>query len=241
MKKMVSLVIVLFANYNICFGQKATNYASGIEGTKVLIKNFYRSPPDCGFLKNISIYEAEVIDSLSILQGKKILICVQCKGETYPMVRGNRFIVNLSSGYVEPNGAYNFTDYTDEELKGIKKYNILSLQEYSSTQPDSVDVFFIGNIPGEKFKVFWDGKLLTTIKGNRSYKYRFKIPRDSMWQDKDYTNKFSVYRKPTLGLRYREVGTFNPNYEPKKYLVIWRNPKLKNRAAIQTNWSNREP
>jgi hypothetical protein len=58
---------------------------------------------------------------------------------------------------------------------------------------------------------------------------------------KSYTNKFLVYRKSPLGLAYKEIGTFNPNYEQKKYLIIWRNAKLKNRAAIETHWSDQEP
>jgi hypothetical protein len=29
-----------------------------------------------------------------------------------------------------------------------------------ATQQDSIDVFFIGDDPGERYKVFWDGKLM---------------------------------------------------------------------------------
>jgi hypothetical protein len=122
----------------------------------------------------------------------------------------------------------------------VLAFGVLQAQP-SLAQQDSVDVFFIGNTPGEKFKVFWDGKLLLAFKGNKSYKHEFKVPREDMWKVKGYTNKFSVYRKPSFGIRYKEIGTFNPNYDSKKYLVIWRNPKLKNRAAIQTSWSDKEP
>ena len=94
-------------------------------------------------------------------------------------------------------------------------------------QQDSVDVFFIGNTTGEKFKIFWDGKLILTFKGSKSYKYNFKVPREEAWVNKRYTGKFLVYRKSAFGLSYKEIGAFNPGYEPHKYLVIWRNPRLK--------------
>jgi hypothetical protein len=108
-------------------------------------------------------------------------------------------------------------------------------------QEDSIKVFFIGNYPGEKFRVFWEGKLILEFKGDRSYKYTFQVPRDASWIKKGYTNKFVIYRRAAWGFAYKELGGFNPGYEPKKYLIIWRNPRLKNRAAIQTRWSDKEP
>ena len=117
----------------------------------------------------------------------------------------------------------------------------IALSSSCLAQQDSVKVFFIGNYPGEKFKAFWDGKLLLAFKGSESYKYEFKVPNDESWVQKNYTPKFTVYRKASLGLRYRQLGAFNPNYEQKEYLIIWRNPRLKNGTAIQTRWSDKEP
>jgi hypothetical protein len=63
---------IIFATWSTCIAQKAKNYNQE-KGIKVVIANFYESPADCGFQKNISIYEAEVIYSLSIFQGTQIL------------------------------------------------------------------------------------------------------------------------------------------------------------------------
>ena len=125
------IVIVTFITSHCCLGQNV-NFGKGTSGILVVITNFHRSPPNCGFQKNISIYEAEVIDSLSVLQGQKILLCVQCKADTYSAVRGNHFVIKFSDECSSTYGIYNFTDYTEEKLKQLKKFNVVSLLEYST-------------------------------------------------------------------------------------------------------------
>jgi len=105
---------------------------------------------------------------------------------------------------------------------------------------DSLKVFFIGNIGGERYEVFWDGKLLLKFKGSTSYKYAFKIPIEESWKRDGYIDKLTIYRKGSLGLSYREIG-FTVGYEPKKYLVIWRHPNMKNRSAVIYRWEDKEP
>jgi hypothetical protein len=105
---------------------------------------------------------------------------------------------------------------------------------------DSLTVFFIGNIKGERYEVFWDGTLLLKFKGSPSYKYSFKIPIDESWKEKGYIDKISIYRKGNFGLSYKEIG-FTVGYEPKKYLVMWRHPNMKNRSAVTYRWEDKEP
>jgi hypothetical protein len=124
------LVIIFLTTLNFyCSAQKKIQYVAQPGAIKVVINSFYKSPPNCGFEKNTSVYEAEVTDSLSVLQGEKILICVKCKSDVYPATTGNHFIIKLSDDCRFFEGIYNFTGYSEEEIKTRKKYNILSLQE----------------------------------------------------------------------------------------------------------------
>jgi hypothetical protein len=76
------------------------------------------------------VYEAEVIDSLSVLQGTTILVCVECKAESYPFTKGRHFILTLGEECHYLEGMYNFTGQPVEIVKIRKKYNVLSLVEY---------------------------------------------------------------------------------------------------------------
>ncbi|NBP71176.1 MAG: hypothetical protein EBR30_07840 [Cytophagia bacterium] len=108
-------------------------------------------------------------------------------------------------------------------------------------QSDSLEIFFIGNIKGEKYKIFWDKGAAMNFKGTTSYKYSFKVPReDKSWSERGWINNVSVYRKGRFSLSYKEVP-LTIEYENKKYLVIWRNPALRDQIALQVNWSNTEP
>jgi hypothetical protein len=118
-------------------------------------------------------------------------------------------------------------------LIGISSFSV-------SAQSDSVRVFFIGNIKGERFEVFWNGKLILNFKGSGSYKYSFVILREHSWEEKGRIEHLMIYRKGRLGLRYKDLN-FSAYYEPKKYLVIWRNPMLKNGSSVQGSWSDKEP
>jgi hypothetical protein len=108
-------------------------------------------------------------------------------------------------------------------------------------QSDSLKVFFIGaEFPGEKFKVFFNGRQVLSFRSADYYKHSFSIPIGSSWK---YGTKlfFEIKRKCKFCLFYRDTG-FNPFYEPNyKYLIINRNPMLKNKYAVSYKWSNEEP
>jgi hypothetical protein len=108
-------------------------------------------------------------------------------------------------------------------------------------QVDSVQVFIIGNIPNEKYQLLWDGKEMLSFKSSKSYKYSFKIHRDPEWARNGWTNRLGGYRKGRFELKFREMGGIQSRYEPKKYLIIWRNASLKERIAMQSYWSDAEP
>lgn len=108
-------------------------------------------------------------------------------------------------------------------------------------QSDSLEIFFIGNIKGEKYKIFWGEGAAMNFKGTTSYKYSFKVPReDKSWSKRGWINNVFVYRKGRFSLSYKEVP-LTIEYENKKYLVIWRNPALRNQIALQASWSDKEP
>jgi len=116
----------------------------------------------------------------------------------------------------------------------------LGISFLSYSQGDSLRVFFYGNVKGERFKVYWEGRMLLKFKSSASYKYSFKIPREKSLEKDGLIEHIMIYRKGVFGLRYRDL-VFQVDYEPKKYLIIWRNPMLKNWAAVQGRWSDKEP
>jgi len=95
--KMILLLGALSLTSAGLFSQKMFNYNKGDRGIRVVIDNFHNSPPLCGILRNVSVFEAEVVDSLSVLQGTRILISVECKGDLYPIATGSQYLVNLSN------------------------------------------------------------------------------------------------------------------------------------------------
>jgi hypothetical protein len=107
-------------------------------------------------------------------------------------------------------------------------------------QSDSIRVFFYGNHDnGEKFKVFWDGKLIQTVKASDTYKYSFSIPRKN-WTQGDIINELSIYRKGRLGLKWKEIS-HGLQYEDQKYIRIYRSRALKNWASVFVEWTDKEP
>jgi hypothetical protein len=108
-------------------------------------------------------------------------------------------------------------------------------------QNDSLTVFFTGNIKGERFQVYLHHERILSFKGSGSYMYSFKIPnRPIEWEKRGYIAELNVYRRGFLGFKFKDTN-LTTGYEPKKYLVIWRNPLLKNKAAIQSRWTDKEP
>ncbi|MBL0741408.1 hypothetical protein [Chryseolinea lacunae] len=108
-------------------------------------------------------------------------------------------------------------------------------------QLDSATVIFKGNMSGERYRVYWHGKLLLAFKANKAAHHVFKVPRDTTWIKDGYTVEFLIYRRSRFGLRYEEVGTFNPDYQPKKYLIISRNFEPSPRINLDTYWSEKLP
>jgi hypothetical protein len=107
-------------------------------------------------------------------------------------------------------------------------------------QTDSLKVFFIGQVPGEKFQVYWKGKKVLDVSGSTSYKESFSIPKEERWRSSGGVDDLTVYRRGKFGVRYKDTGFFS-GFENKKYLIIKRNPRLKNRAAVEAFWSDVEP
>lgn len=118
--------------------------------------------------------------------------------------------------------------------------SLLFFSTLSYGQSDSLKVFFIGNVKGERFKVYWCGKEVLSFRGSESYKYSFKINRIPSWETNGNIANLMVYRKGRFGLKYVDLNPFVP-YESKKYLIIWRNPFLKKSAAVEIKWSDKEP
>lgn len=119
--RIFSFVLLMFPA--VVFAQ--TGYSMHKAGTmKVQIKNFYESPPDCGIQKNISVYEAEVVDSTSILLGRKILICVECKSDLYSTLKGTQFLVKIAGECANVQGVYNFTGYPADKLMTMQRYKV---------------------------------------------------------------------------------------------------------------------
>lgn len=110
----------------------------------------------------------------------------------------------------------------------------------ANAQTDSLRVFFVGQVPREKFQVYWKGKKVLDFEGSTAYKKSFSIPRETTWQSSGGVTDLIIYRKGKFGLRFRDTAFFS-GFEDRKYLIIKRNPRLKNRAAVEAIWSDVEP
>jgi hypothetical protein len=76
--------------------------------------------------------------------------------------------------------------------------------------------------------------------GSRSYKKSFVIPWEEGWQKQGAIDGLVVYRKGRFSLRFKDTGFFS-DFEERKYLIISRNVRLKNRVAVEAIWSDEEP
>jgi hypothetical protein len=105
---------------------------------------------------------------------------------------------------------------------------------------DSLTVVFQGIKKGEKYKVFYKGDFVKLIKSKKHYKYSNDSFRISVLGLQDGNGLgIEIYRKGKCGLFYRDTyfGTFYDS--SKKYLIVYRDEKLKSRYAISPIWSNK--
>ena len=114
--------------------------------------------------------------------------------------------------------------------------NVMSAQER-----DSLIVYFTGHVPKrEKFKVQYGADVILKFKSNGGYKHKFKVPLSKNAKNGDALNIY-VLRKGLFGLSYKDVG-LNRHFElGYKYLIIFRDNRLKNKYAVDSEWSNKEP
>jgi hypothetical protein len=110
----------------------------------------------------------------------------------------------------------------------------------SQNSEDSIKIFFVGAGKGEKFRFYNDGRLLFEIKTKKSFKYDFSIPKVPTWKSGDYLPSLIVTRKGPRGLFFRDTFV-QVHFDDKRYLIIKRNPSLKNRFAIEYEWGDVEP
>lgn len=97
----------------------------------------------------------------------------------------------------------------------------------------------IGNKPNEYYKFYDNGEIALKFKSGYSYKYSFNIFRDSaMIEHKSVLRTVGVYKKGLFG--YKRIG-IAPVYENKRYLVVWRNVRLRKRFSFDHYWTNEEP
>ncbi len=105
---------------------------------------------------------------------------------------------------------------------------------------DSVKIFFIGATSSrEKFKFYYYGKLIFFVKVKNSFNHSFSLKNVKVWYGDDLAG-FHIFRKGRYGLKFRDTGQ-QISYEPHKYLIIKKNPWLKNRFAVDHYWSDTKP
>lgn len=125
------------------------------------------------------------------------------------------------------------------------KYLILFLflcASYLSYSKDSLTVFIWGIKKGEKYKVVVQGKIQGIYFCNSKSKtcsFEFKI------YSGQYSNEepmqIDVYRKSRFSFQYKSTlfsAFYNTN---KKYLLIKRDNKLKDRYAVKSVWEDLPP
>jgi hypothetical protein len=109
----------------------------------------------------------------------------------------------------------------------------VSFRSYAS---DSLTIYLQGLKPGEKYKVYLKGYLIGDFQcKKKSCTFQFKIL-------DEYENGeplgLRIYRKCKMCFSYKDTyfGTFYDS--KKKYLIIYRNEKLKNKYAIEPLWKD---
>jgi hypothetical protein len=104
---------------------------------------------------------------------------------------------------------------------------------------DSIRVFFIGGSSPEKYKFYYEGKLVFSVKVKDSFNYTFRLNTVKIWNG-NHVSGIQIYRKGRFGIKFRDTGE-QISYEPNKYLIIKKNPFLKNRIAVDHYWSDTKP
>lgn len=110
-----------------------------------------------------------------------------------------------------------------------------------SQKDDSINVVFRAIGRGEKFSFYVDGKRLLKIKLVGEFvDTLFQISKTIPYKKGDAFNKIVVARKGKFGVVYRDTQ-IQIHFEEKSFLVIEKNPYLKNRIAIVYYWTNERP
>jgi len=107
----------------------------------------------------------------------------------------------------------------------------------SSLKADSLTVVFQGVKKGERYKIYYKGNFVKLIKSKRNFIRSVDSIRISIsgLNESDVLD-LNVHRKGRFSIFYRNTyfGTFyNPS---KKYLIVYRDEKLKSRYAITPLW-----
>ena len=106
-------------------------------------------------------------------------------------------------------------------------------------QNDSIRIILQGDfIRNEKFNIFYKDTLVKTIKCKKHHVYFFAIKKDSIIKENDILD-IRVLRKGAFGLFYRDTY-FGTTYKSEKYLILYKNEKLKNRFSIEPIWQNEQ-
>lgn len=106
---------------------------------------------------------------------------------------------------------------------------------------DSIGVVFraIGN--GDRFKIYYNGEMRIKVRLQGQFVDTvFQIPRLTRFENGDHLYNLIITRKGKWGLKYRDTQ-IQVAFEDKPYLILEKNPFLKNRIAIQYHWVNERP
>lgn len=115
-------------------------------------------------------------------------------------------------------------------------------QDQSSRLTDSLTVYVIGGLKGEKFKIYFDGKLKLKYKGDRTFYFSFNVPRSIHWADKAQINELVIYRRSRFSFSYRSLSFVLEPYDPKsKFLVLRRSAILVPAVSFEGVWTDEPP
>ena len=127
-----------FLSYIILFSLLSTQYSFGQNlddfstrnTIKIEIVNYFQTPPGCGFMKTASFYVAKVKGFDKYIYGDSILIFVICRAERdFKELIGKNYSADLKKSYFPDDCAIsNFTDFSFEELKKKRSYELITLE-----------------------------------------------------------------------------------------------------------------
>jgi len=112
---------------------------------------------------------------------------------------------------------------------------------YVRNSDDSLTVFFVGTKKGERYRVYFQNKLVIEFRSSSSYKHSVTVPRLGIWEKGGQVIELVIFRRGRFGFSYRQVTSSYKYQGGKRYLILTREDYMKNFFPFAERWSDEQP